>query len=779
MKKISFFLFITTLIFAPLAFGTSEQWSLFIVEVLIALAFLTFFLQTDGPSNGLVFVPGMVPLLLLASWMIIQVLPLPPFLVKLFSPETYQVYKPVYAMLEGDRWLPLTVYRKATLLEFARILSYFFCYFLTVQLLCTGKRLKRTVEICAYLAIFIALIAILQKFSSPDKIYWFRTISSGVKPTGPWVYRSQYCGYMEMVVPLVLALFLYYQPTINKEETFRARIVSFFSMRNLNISILTGFGLLLTASSVFVSLARGGIIAFSVSLMFFFFLLARKRARYTNLFYVGLLACLIITVAWFGWSPILERFGQTLTNTGELNFDRIPIWRDSLQVIKHFWLTGSGFGTFLNIFPQFKTIPGDIVFDHAHNDYIELLTDGGIIGFGLAAWFVGVVIREGWKMIGRRRDRYSILVSIGALSGIVGMLIHSISDFNMHNGADGLYFFFLCGLLVSAANTRLHYQGKATLLKNVSHPVKKPLLAAGCIFFAVVIIIQGGALLAEFEHGSVKDIYISRQLAPEYLTKIYTANKQAARFDPFNGMYPFWLAQVERYREHPDKALEYYMQAAEKDPLEGAFLQRIALMLPKKDQQYAEVLMEKGAERTLHKDDLMLTQAQWLLGNGSREKGIGILREALKRNPHLVTVVIPMLQSFSFSRAEVVSVLPQSVGEWIQYAAYLEKSGDFDGAEYFYGHALDFLQNETVIKPDWFRLPYNFYTKQHEPEKALEILRLGVKKVPDYALFHIWLGDHYARQGITYRALEEYQQALLIEPRNESVASKIEKLKGE
>jgi Tfp pilus assembly protein PilF len=59
---------------------------------------------------------------------------------------------------------------------------------------------------------------------------------------------------------------------------------------------------------------------------------------------------------------------------------------------------------------------------------------------------------------------------------------------------------------------------------------------------------------------------------------------------------------------------------------------------------------------------------------------------------------------------------------------------------------------------------------------ALEVLRLGIEKNPDYAPFHIWLGDYYAKEGITYRAKEEYQQALLLEPKNESVSKKIEML---
>ena len=71
---------------------------------------------------------------------------------------------------------------------------------------------------------------------------------------------------------------------------------------------------------------------------------------------------------------------------------------------------------------------------------------------------------------------------------------------------------------------------------------------------------------------------------------------------------------------------------------------------------------------------------------------------------------------------------------------------------------------------------YTYYRKQKDSEKAVEILRLGIEKIPGYPRFHEWLGDYYAAEGITYRAQEEYQQTLLLEPLNESIRLKIEKL---
>ena len=776
MTRTSYVLFIITLIFAPLAFGTVEQWSLLVVQMLIAASIFTFCLQRSPSAEKLFHVPGLIPLLLLVGWMIIQVVPLPMSVVKILSPESYQAYKPVYDMLEGDRWMPLSVHVKGTILETLRITSYIFFYILTVQILSRGDRLKRTVMVCSWLAIGIGLIALLQKFSSPGKIYWLRAVTVSAHPVGPWIYRSQYCGYMELVAPLVLALSLYYRPVISSGESLRRRIAAFFSRDGGNLYILLGFGLLILASSTFISLSRGGIIAFSLSFLFFFLLLAWKEARYSSLFYVGVVSCLVLTVSWFGWDPIVQRFDHIINSSGDVDIGRFPIWKNSWQLFKDFWLTGSGFGTFIAIFPQYRTFPGSEIYDHAHNDYLELLTDGGIIGFILVSWFLIAIIRSGMRMLRRRRDRYSILLSIGALTGIVATLIHSISDFNMHNGAVGLYFFFVCGLLVAAGHTRFHYQLNSTLLSRSGWLSRNILMFSGGVLFCLVLFVQGGATLARLQYGNIKNIYISRQLSEPRLHEVSSTLQRAVRFDPFEGLYPSLQGDVERYLNSPDKALAFYILAGLKDPMDGAFLQRIGLMLPPERQQEAGYLLQKGAERTLKKDLLILTRIEWLLATKQRDKAIQVLSEAVGDNSGLVGVVMPLLQSFSFTREETAAVLPKSVESWMKCGSFFEKVGNLEDAIYYRQHALNFLDNESKIQPEWFSQLFNYYRKIKDDEKALEVLRLGIEKLPSYPRFHEWLGDYYAKDGIVYRAQEEYQQVLLIEPFNEGIRRKVEQL---
>ena len=74
----------------------------------------------------------------------------------------------------------------------------------------------------------------------------------------------------------------------------------------------------------------------------------------------------------------------------------------------------------------------------------------------LIGWFLGAVFLQIRKTLARRRDSYAVYLTWGSLTGVLAIIIHSVLDFNLQNGANGLYVFFLIALAVSASHTRLH-----------------------------------------------------------------------------------------------------------------------------------------------------------------------------------------------------------------------------------------------------------------------------------------------------------------------------------
>ncbi len=775
MTTASFRLFLFILVFAPLAFGTVEHWSLMTVEILTIVSFLVCLVGLRLAGASFYQVPGLLPLVLLLGVAAVQLVPMPPGLLEVISPMSWEAYRPVYELDGGDGWLPISVNQRATLQELLRFGSYALFYILTIQLLRDGGRIRKTLHLVALLASAIAFVAILQQFSSGGRIYWLR-LAPGGSPGGPWVNINQYGAFIEAVCPLVLALFLFYRPPAGEDTSRRERFVSLFSSPKSNLHLFLGFSFVLLVFSVFVTLCRGGIITILASMILFALLAGYKRGSYSRATFWVVVCLALLAVTWFGWQPIIDEFDKAFTPSGAISDARLQLWSDTLEMSREYLLIGGGVGTFSDIYPSYKTIANVATFDHAHNDYLELLAGGGMIGFGLGAWFVLAVLAHGWKKVLIRRDRLAVLVGIGALTSICALLMHSVVDFNLQNGAVGLYFFFLCGLLVAVVNSRYSHYRYRSLLPEMGRAASSFLLVGGGAYLVVATLTQTGVLIAGNKYAGVSTIYLNRHLDEALIERVDGRLKDAMVFDPLNGRYDFNRGTIALIRQNPYAAQSYFLKAARRQPMEGAYLQRLGMTLGLERQGEAAWLLREGYRRALNKEQLALNWAEWLLLLNKRDQALEVLKEQLHKHPAQLKTIFALLEPYQISRAEIQALLPQTVAAWIGYGEYLEATGTIEEAGYYRSGALDFLDQEDDIKPAWFVQLINYYRRHKQPDQAIEVVRRGLAKAPDYAPFHIWLGDYYQKEGIFYRAREEYERAVMLEPANASYRNKLKKL---
>ncbi len=776
---ISFFLLLLTLLFAPLAFGTTEPWSIATVEILVAITAITFSNPFTKKSTILYKTPGLLPLLLLLLFMYLQCVPLPASLVQLIAPGIHGIYQPILDIQQTGHWIPLTVNRQATVLECLRISSYVLFYFLTIQLLSNATRLQKTVHLVAWLALFIAFFAILQKYTAPaNTLYWFREVKWG-SVFGPWVYKNQYAGFMVMTCPLLLAMLFVYRPEIEDDEPLREKIISLFSMPGANIHLFFGFGVILVLTSIFIAMSRGGILSISLALFIFFLLLARKQSKIQRLTPFLLIFSLILTVGWFSWDPILDRFYHIFNlETGAIENIRLTVWQDCLYIIADFLTTGTGFRTYENIYPLYQSFSTPLIYEHAHNDYLELLTDSGIIGFGLSAWFIITILKTGYKYLFTRRDNVSFLLTIGSLSGLAGILYFSITDFNMHNGANGLYFFFLCALLVSAGHTRRFYQSRPTLLQPVKwKPARLLSLFISSIFLCSVILMNYGANRAATLYRQAEGISASMQRPEKKLNRMFSRLEAAAVYAPFSGKHPYAIGNIELTRKNKSEALVHYIDAALKQPMDSSYLQTLGLMIAESNPTHALLLMEAGYRRALQKIRPLQLWVTFLLNQDKRELAIQLLQNELANDPLLLTDIYPILVRYSFQQSEIIAILPQLTSSWLTFWNLSTKNSvEQEQYSIFIEHALDYIEQEKTIKPQYFLQVIRYYRKSKQEEKAIKTIRRSIVQLPDYAHFHILLGDYYLKEGILYRAREEYEQAMLLKPNNKGIQKRIKRV---
>ena len=774
MANFPLLLLTSSLIFSPLAFGTVEHWSIWVQQLLIAISAVLHFGSCWFFRRKLLNMPGLLPLSLLLAVMGLQLVPLPPDLVRLLSPQTYAAYLPAADLAEPGKWLPLSINQKATIQELLRISAYALVYALTIQLLSNPQTLKKTVDIAVFLSLGVTLVAILQNFSSPDRIYWFRAVPENAHPFGPWINPNQFSGYIEMLSPLALALFLFYKPRIRSDASWRERVVNLFTQPGSNRYFYYGFGSILLVVAVFVSLCRGGIISVTLASMAFVILYSTKKLHRARLTLLLVICCVFLAVSWFGWDIVLAEFNHGFDREGQIRDGRTVLWRDSLNIIRDFPVLGSGFGTFQFIYPSYTTLPGHSFFVHAHNDYMELLTDGGVVGFLFASWFVTAVLRHGWKMLRTRRDQYAVLIGIGSMSGIFAMLMHSITDFNMHNGAVGLYFFFLCGLLVASVNVRFSFSGQTTLLKELPPSRAAGITLVATAFLLAAAAVQAGVTIGRREYSEVRKVYVSSRLAADRLHELSRRLEKAMRYDPLEGLYPFSMGTVQWFLKDRALAQHFYLLAVLDSPMEGVYLQRLGFFLA--DEKKGGGLIRAGYQRALQKDELAMSMAEWLLIKGRRDEAGKILRERLLVFPQLLGRVLPLIDLYQINRQEIASILPPSAEAWLQYAGIRGSLGDSEGAAYSIGNALQYLHREQQPEPQWYQQIIDFYRSQGEELRALEVLRQAVDRLPEHAPFHVQLGEYYEKEGIVYRAKEEYERALILDPSSASARSRLRRL---
>ncbi len=766
-------LFIFVLIFSPIAFGARAQWSFGIVSAAVFFAFLLLLIHKKSTQEPLYNVPGILPLTLFCLWIFIQIIPFPPWLIELVSEGTFTLYQNTARPLAPNDWMSFSINKQETLWEFFRYATYAVFYILMVQLLKDGDFLKKTVKIVTFLSAFLAVFAILQYFLSEDKIYWFREVPENATPFGPYIYHNHFAGFMEMMFPLTLCLFLYYRPRLSF-KSFREGLYELFNHPKTNFHILYGFWAILIGASIFVSYSRGGIISLCLSLVFLAIMLTafavRKEGR--TLFFL-IIILILFSVGWFGWDPIFDRFERIRNADGIIQDSRLMVWKDSLNIIRDYPLTGTGFGTFVHIYPGYRTTKGNLIFNHAHNDYLELLTDGGVVAAILIFCFLFSLFYKTYQKILKRRDTFSIFLYLGSITGIVAILVHSTTDFNMQNGANGLYFFFLAGLGVSSANTRIRTLHSQTYLPQLALARPWEAIFLISILFVTTFVFNFCGVIGKYNFAQIRNISLNADLPENEVRIIREKAYKASQCDPLDAQYHYGIANTELYFSNLDRAKTHFTKAVLLNPAKGEYLQRLGFILSMDSKSItAEKLIVAGIHTDIKNPDRYRDYAAWLGQKGQKQKSIIKFRQSMTLDPskEYMNHCISLMKKYKFNENEIYKSIPQKSASYLFYGDYLAENNDVGKIEKVYQTALELVDPDKDPEPWYFYKICNYYRKKEQQGKALKVMQHAIRIFPDNLNVRLVAGDLYQKNGIMYRAKEEYQNALIID--SESVPAK-------
>jgi len=415
------------IVMSALAYGTVHYWSMAVLDLCGALLILLWL--ADGWRLGTLRLSKNVlqlPLLGMVGLGLFQLLPLR-------DANTAGVLS-----TSAVRTLSLDPY--STRLVIVQVATLFIFFAAALVFIDTPHRLRIIVRTIAIFGFVLAIFGMTQSFTSPNKVYWMRELAQSTA-FGPFINRHHFAGYMELALAIPLGLL--FSGAIEGEK----KLLYIFAVG------MMGVALILTNS-------RGGIISLVAEVLFLVVIAGfgnkhrarepeekRKRVR-SGITRVALALALMIGIlagtVLFGGEQALSRFVGSV-NTEDPTTGRAHFWNVTLDIIHAHPFIGTGLGAFGVIYTRYDSHNGLYRLEQAHNDYLQVLADGGIIGALLGLFFVIALFRMGLQ---RREtgDEFRRGVATGALAGCFAVLVHSFFDFTLHTTANALLFLVLAAL---------------------------------------------------------------------------------------------------------------------------------------------------------------------------------------------------------------------------------------------------------------------------------------------------------------------------------------------
>jgi O-antigen ligase len=397
------------------------------------------------------------PLLpLLGLWLlgVLQLALLPRALHRFLAPGSAAIWypsDPIAAGILGNALRPISVDPEAT----ARWLA-FATGLVAVALLAAPALRERRTALRASVALVaggvaVAIYGVVARLAFGNKLFGLLSVPT-IAPFGPFVSKNHFAGYVELAACLAVGLAV---GLADEARRGPERLSWLDSPHACRVVFAWGAAAVLVLA-VPLSLSRGGVVSLAAGLVALASLrvwLRSGRARGRGLAIAGAsLAVLAVGVA-LVLPPEATARVRTLTGiSGDSSGSyRLTIWRDTLRLAVANPLVGSGFGSFEDAIPRFKNAAGDLRIEHAENDYLELLAEGGLTGGVLAGLLALTVITVG---LGRLRDephRLSRGIRCGGLAGVIALLVHSAFDFNLRIPSNALFFVLLAAFALAPA----------------------------------------------------------------------------------------------------------------------------------------------------------------------------------------------------------------------------------------------------------------------------------------------------------------------------------------
>jgi len=399
------FCLISLVIFTPLALGTNQPWSIFIMRIAVVVALICWLLKLFSTIHDSRFTihdsPLFLPILIFLSVAVIS------------------------TIISSYKWVSLDI--------LTNLFVYAAVYFLIVNNLKSKKQVKRLITVLLLTSLILGVYGLLQYFHILELTPRYMQ-----ERTSSTYYNSNhYGGYLALVTTIPVALFLF-SPLSWKTPLFAA------------LSILLIINLALSYS--------WGSVAFGVGIIFLIIMRIRISKRRT--FVTAIAICVLLLFILLGALVMLAptpqlpqstwaaRYTHIAQITNRSLFGRFFMYKKTIPLILDHPLLGTGLGMFRYAFTPHRPPQRTNFWWYAHNDYLQIASEMGLIGLAAFLFLVITVWAKGFKAL-KSTSNFNRAIILGTLAGILSILVHGFFDGNLSViPSNILHFYVMLGVLM-------------------------------------------------------------------------------------------------------------------------------------------------------------------------------------------------------------------------------------------------------------------------------------------------------------------------------------------
>jgi O-antigen ligase len=368
-------------------------------------------------------VPNLDRLLaLIVVLMALQLVPLPRVVIDMLSPADRRVWE--HLSLRVPAALPISIDPRRTGAALL-VTGGAFVLFLVARCIFAGGGVRVVLRGVSIIGMLLSAIALAQDATARGLMYWrWRPLDEGPPPFGPFVNRNHFGTWAVIAVPMCLGYLAahtaaHHHPTA-EHASLRRRTVTFVDGRAVGLTTSAVLMLVGVAVSLSRSAMAGVATAAIVGL-----LLRRGREPTGGRagWWIAGAGAAVIALTLAELRP--EVLGMRLSTAGVSAGHRLLIWRDTIPIVRDFWLTGTGAGTYLTSMLLYQRSSPGWLYNQAHNHYLQVVSEGGLLlavpVFGALAMYA----REAWQRL--HADTSAMFwIRAGAFCGLAGVAVQSL-----------------------------------------------------------------------------------------------------------------------------------------------------------------------------------------------------------------------------------------------------------------------------------------------------------------------------------------------------------------